>query len=120
MLSDQWFQCLNNNFVWLKDHQENPDVLAIVRRILESDDYRDVTEVFDSSVWAVCHAYKDYKLATHFLSPYELEYTQGRSGIIGTSIVNGEIMIATIRDFLEEYDYGFKLFMLGQRKPPAA
>lgn len=120
MLNDQWFQCLGNNFQWLKNYQENPDLMEVVERILNSDEYRDVTEVFDSSVWAVCHAYKDYKLAIHFLSPYELEYTQGRSGIIGTSNLYGQIQIVTIREFLEEYDYGFKLFMLGQRQPPAA
>lgn len=121
MLDDQWFRCLCHKFLWLKDHRENPDLLEIVQFILNSDDYRNVTEVYESSIWAVCHAYKDYKLGIHFLSPYELEYTRGRRGIIGTLVVNnGEVKIVSIRDFLEAYDYGFKLFMIGQRKPPAA
>lgn len=120
MLDDQWFQCLCENFSWLNDHRENPDLLNIVQSIMESPEYRDITEVYHSSVWAICRAYKDYKLATSFLSLHELEYTRGRSGIIGTLVINGEVVIATIRDFLEYYDYGFKLFMLGQRKPPAA
>ena len=110
-----WFNCLSDEFQWLRAHQHNPDLLVVVNRILDFDEYRDITEVYESSVWAICHAYLDYRMGSSFLSAHELDYTRGRSGVIGVG--NGNVV--TIRDFLEVYDPGFEFFMMRHAGPPA-
>jgi len=121
MIDDNWFLCLSEDFQWLREHQHNPDLMEVVSRILDSDDYYDITEVYQSSVWAICHAYTDYRMGTSLLSAEELDYTRGRSGVIGIHMENGNVMVATLRHFLEEHDPGFELFMTRQHcGPPAA
>jgi hypothetical protein len=121
MLDMNWFQCLSGEFRWLQDHQHNPDLLEVINRILNSEDYHDITDAYQSSVWAVCHAYIDYRLGTSFLSTEEMDYTRGRSGVIGIHMENGNATVATLRHFLEEHDPGFEFFMTRQHcGPPAA
>ena len=57
-----WFDCLSDELQWLRSHQHNPDLLIVVNRILDFDDYQDITEVYESSVWTICHAYLDYRM----------------------------------------------------------
>ena len=115
-----WFDCLSDEFQWLRAYQHNPDLVVVVNLILDFDDYRDITEVYESSVWSICHAYLDYRLGTCFLSADELRYTKGRSGVIGIHIENGNAQIATLRHFLEAHDPGFGSFMTDQNGPRAA
>lgn len=119
MLPSYWFECLYEDYQWLQDCQDNPDLLILVNRILEKEDFEDVTDVYQSSIWAVCHAYIDYRLHTAFLSQEELEYTRGRGGVIGSGVVNGHVIVASIREFLEKYDRGFERFMNGGGVPGA-
>lgn len=116
MMDADWFDCLSDEFQWLRAYQHNPDLLIVVNRILDLDDYHDITEVYESSVWAICHAYLDYRVGTSFLSADELDYTRGRSGVIGVG--NGNV--ASLREFLEVYDPGFAFFMTRHFGPPAA
>lgn len=120
MIESSWFQCLGEEYKWLETCQNNANLLDVVNRILDNDEYSGITEVYQSSVWAICHAYIDYRLGTSFLSMEELEYTRGRSGVIGISTSDENIQIATIRFFLEEYDPGFASFLLGHNGPSAA
>lgn len=120
MIDDNWFHCLPEEYKWIEDYQDHSKLLDVVNRVLETGDYSDITEVYESSVWAVCHAYIDYRLGTSFLSPEELEYTKRRSGILGVENQDGVIRIATIREFLEEFDHNFMFFMLGHDGPSAA
>jgi len=120
MIESSWFQCLGEDYRWLTEYQNNVDLLSAVDRILESDEFIGVTEVYQSSVWAICHAYIDYRLGTSFLSTEELEYTRGRSGVIGVSATDENVQIATLRFFLEEYDPGFAFFLSEHNGPPAA
>jgi len=117
MIESNWFQCLGDDYRWLEGYQNNVNLLDVVNRILDSDEYSGVTDAYQSSVWAMCHAYIDYRLGTSFLSMEELEYTRGRSGVIG---VSSSDEIATIRFFLEEHDPGFAIFLLGHDGPSAA
>jgi hypothetical protein len=120
MIDAHWFQCLDIDFRWLEQHQTHDDLLDVVLRLIDHQDYKYITDACHSSIWAVCHAYIDYRLGTSFLSIEELEYTRTRSGVIGISMNDGNVRIATIREFLEEYDNGFRIFMLGHDGPPAA
>ena len=115
-----WFDCLSVEFQWLRTHRHDPDLVMVVLRILDFDEYRNITEVYESSVWSICHAYLDYRRGTSFLSPDELEYTKGRCGIIGIHMENGNTHIASLRNFLEVYDPGFEVFMMRHYGPPAA
>lgn len=119
MLPSDWFDCLYEEYQWLRDYQEDPDLLIVVNRILEQEDFYDITDVYQSSIWAVCHAYIDYCINTSFLTEEELEYTRGRGGVIGSGTVNGHFAVASIREFLEEYDRGFERFMGGDGVPGA-
>jgi hypothetical protein len=116
-----WFDCLSDKFKWLRMHQHNPDLVVVVNRILDFDEYHDITEVYQSSIWAVCHAYLDYRMGTSFLTADELDYTKGRYGVIGIlHMENGNTHIASLRNFLEVYDPGFAFFMMRHHGPPAA
>lgn len=120
MIDAHWFDCLSDEFQWLRAYQHNPDLLVVVNQILDFQDYRDITEVYESSVWAICHAYIDYRMGTSFLSADELDYTRGRSGVIGIQMGNGNVQVVTLRNFLEIYDPGFEFFMTRHYGPPAA
>lgn len=120
MIDANWFECLSDEFQWMRAYQYQPNLLDVVERILDFQEYQDITEVYESSVWAVCHAYLDYRMGTSFLSADDLDYTRGRSGIIGVNVENGNVRIATIRGFLEEYDPGFEFYMTRHYGPPAA
>lgn len=121
MIDDRWYECLGSNLRWFETYRDNPPpLIEIINRLLESREYDDVTDVYESSVWAVCHAYIDYRIGTSFLSPEELEYTRSRSGVLGVHIYNGGVRMATIREYLEHFDPGFRVYMSRHVGPPAA
>lgn len=117
-MDDIWFECLLDHYKWIKNHKD--DLLYVANTMLDTGDLRYITGVHQSSVWAVCHAYIDYRLGTSFLSPQELGYTQGRGGVIGVCFCNGGVKMLTIRQFFEAYDPGFITFMSKHKGPPAA
>lgn len=119
-----WKDCLDEAFKWLGDVQQGDDLVEIVQKLLliiNNDEQ--IHSVYESSRWAVCMAFLDYKNNTHFLSNSDLNYARTRGGIVGLAIINGEVVSMTIRQFLEERDIGFYAFMnpyLNNYKPPAA
>lgn len=119
----QWKECLYDDFDWLA-HEElsmskMPMIAERVRMAVDDDDNEPITEAYQSSIWAVCTAYLDYKHGTHELSRDELEYTRSRGGVIGMKHCGHEFVIVTIRSILEHYDYGFSLFLNGCPVPAA-
>lgn len=90
------------------------DLLEIVDHmiaIVEHDEGPDLS-VTDSSIWAVCMAYKHYRQADGvILDSDELEYAATRGGIIGMDRSDPEdIRFFTIREYLESHDPGFFMF----------
>jgi len=80
----EWRDVLHEDYQWLVDITvADISITEIVRRIIESGGDVDVTEVYQSSIWAVAMAFLDYKeKARGFLvSIEEHRYARTRGGV---------------------------------------
>jgi len=113
----KWTECLQEDYTWIATTGMTPTEIA--KEIIQ-DIGDDVQDVYESSVWAVCMAYLDYREGTHYLSPQDLLYTRNRGGVLGCKVIDNEVVTITIRQYLYERDGGFYDFTWGIRRPPAA
>lgn len=114
---------LNDNMKWIADLGDTISPLDVVNRILEQEFPDDeIDSVYQSSMWAVCMAYKHYKNDGVHLSTDDLEYTASRGGMIGMRIdpVTNEPFILSLRSYLNSRDYGFAVFSAHPHGPAAA
>ena len=123
-LFGHWENILYPEFHWIatditaQDRQNTSAILSIVDRIIETvdDDPMDpVTSVFQSSVWAVCMAYKDFKTGIRVLSEPEFQYASNRGGIIGLNLNDHSFL--SVRKLLVTLDPSFDGFKRPQNAP---
>lgn len=110
-MNPHWKECLHDRYEWLANTQD--DLVGIAHKIISIiEDENGTMSVHGSSVWAVCAAYLMHRGHEGFaLSDADLHYTRSRGGVIGCRVIEGEVVLATIRGFLEERDAGFAKFM---------
>lgn len=113
----QWSGCLFEKYKWIATTELS--LVEIVKKLIQ-DCGDDVECVYDSSVWAVCMAYLDYKERTNYLTPQDLLYTRSRGGILGLKVIDNNIVTITIRQYIQERDFGFYDFTWNLRYAPAA
>lgn len=112
-----WGYLLFPDFHWIatdifhQDISNHASILVIVDRILDTvdDDPMDpITTVYQSSIWAVCMAYKDDKTGTQVLSRDEHDYASRRGGILGLDLATHTTV--STRELLRILDPGFRWF----------
>ena len=115
---------LYDDYKWISRWGERMTNLQLVNALIGVVQYKDpVNSVAESSIWAVCMAYKYYAKDGTKMSDSDLIYTRTRGGIIGmyrSDIDN--IKMLTIREILEKRDPGFWAFSnpnLQNQKPKA-
>lgn len=111
---------LYDEYKWIMDTKM--PLVDVVRKILsEEEDDEEETNVFNSSIWAVCMAYLDYKEGTEQLTVEEHRYARSRGGVIGMQF-QPVIEFFTLREYLETRDPGFAYFSTPPhlRKPSGA
>lgn len=103
-----WRAALYDPYSWIAEdtYWFTQSPLEVVDRILDESD-EDIENVYQSSIWAVAMAYRDYKNNSHFLTVQDHKYTRSRGGVLGTAFVGDDIITVTLREFLEDRDPGF-------------
>ena len=107
----RWASILSDTYAWIADDDiwRLASPLPVVEIILTQYE-EDVETIYESSIWAVAMAYRDYKYGTNDLTDAEHAYARTRAGVLGTRIINNHVETVTLRRFLEDRDPGFLAF----------
>lgn len=80
--------------------------MEVISRILEILEPDGIDNVYESSVWAVCMLYTQWKTGGHHLNSDEYEYACRRGGILGMDIERN--ITVTLRSILMILDPSFQ------------
>lgn len=116
---------LYDDYKWIAREGSTMPLLELVDALIEIVEYDEpIHSVTQSSIWAVCMAYKHFRNAGVQMSQQDLLYTRTRGGLIGMDYSDlDNIKCFSIRDYLEFRDPGFWAFSnpnLQQQNPQAA
>lgn len=103
---------LYQDYKWIAREGPTMPILELVDALIEIVEYDEpIHSVTQSSVWAVCMAYKHFRNAGVHLSHQDLLYTRSRGGVIGMDCSDlDNIKCFTIREYIESRDPGFWAF----------
>lgn len=114
---------LYKDFKWISDEGQTMTNLELAEALIEIVEYDEpIHSVSQSSIWAVCMAYKHYAKDGTEMSAEDLRYARTRGGIIGMDRSNHNIKTISIREIFQKRDPGFWAFSnphLQNQKPKA-
>jgi hypothetical protein len=112
-----WKECLYDEYLFLADSESMPlvDIVNRVVAIVDDDPEEPISDVTQSSLWAVCMLYLHYIQGGNVLSSEEVKYAKYRGGIIGMKINGDEVTMISFKSFLCQRDLNFVSFLQGKQ-----
>lgn len=108
-----WKECLYDDYLFLADSESIPlvDIVHRVIAIVDDDPEDPISDVTQSSLWAVCMLYLHYLQGGNVLSSEEVMYAKYRGGIIGMKMDGSDVTMISFKSFLCQRDLNFVSFL---------
>jgi len=115
MLHPHWKTILYPDYMWLVDRDDDPldDVVDEILACVDDDPTDPITEVHQSSVWAVAMLYKHFRQGGGVLSSNDFQYAMNRGGVLGITLHHATPVSVTLKEYLSARDNGFRHYVMG-------
>jgi len=115
MLHPHWKTFLFPKYEWLADRDHDPldDIVNDILAWVDDDPDDPITDVRQSSMWAVAMLYKHFRQGGGVLNSNDVQYAMNRGGVLGMKLHHATPVSVTLKKYLSARDTGFRHYVMG-------